>query len=199
MFKLTVTGDDAMLEQVLELLEQEPVIAAVKDDEGLRGCLAHGGHVTFVLYGSVTTAAQIVRTLKESGRTVFLDVDLVVGLSAREAAVDFVAQEVRPDGVISTKAALVRRAKAKGLLTVYRTFMIDSMALSALLRADALASADFVETLPGTMPKIIRTVRQRTHRPLIASGLITDKEDVISALSAGACAVSTTNPDVWRL
>ena len=128
MFKLTVTGDDAMLEQVLELLEQEPVIAAVKDDEGLRGCLAHGGHVTFVLYGSVTTAAQIVRTLKESGRTVFLDVDLVEGLSAREAAVDFVAQEVRPDGVISTKAALVRRAKAKGLLTVYRTFMIDSMA-----------------------------------------------------------------------
>ena len=90
------------------------------------------------------TAAQIVRTLKESGRTVFLDVDLVEGLSAREAAVDFVAQEVRPDGVISTKAALVRRAKAKGLLTVYRTFMIDSMALSALLRADALASADFV-------------------------------------------------------
>lgn len=82
------------------------------------------------------------------------------GLSAREAAVDFVAQEVRPDGVISTKAALVRRAKAKGLLTVYRTFMIDSMALSALLRADALASADFVETLPGTMPKIIRTVRR---------------------------------------
>ena len=75
-----------MLEQVLELLEQEPVIAAVKDDEGLRGCLAHGGHVTFVLYGSVTTAAQIVRTLKESGRTVFLDVDLVEGLSAREAA-----------------------------------------------------------------------------------------------------------------
>lgn len=60
-----------MLEQVLELLEQEPVIAAVKDDEGLRGCLAHGGHVTFVLYGSVTTAAQIVRTLKRAGAPYF--------------------------------------------------------------------------------------------------------------------------------
>ncbi|EJW91450.1 Glycerol-3-phosphate responsive antiterminator, partial [gut metagenome] len=36
-------------------------------------------------------------------------------------------------------------------------------------------------------------------RPLIASGLISDKEDVIAALSAGALAVSSTCPAVWKL
>ncbi|MEG2499451.1 MAG: glycerol-3-phosphate responsive antiterminator, partial [Oscillospiraceae bacterium] len=32
---------------------------------------------------------------------------------------------------------------------------------------------------------------------IIAGGLITDKEDVMNALSAGAVAVSSTNSAVW--
>ncbi len=34
---------------------------------------------------------------------------------------------------------------------------------------------------------------------MIAGGLVTDREDVIQALSAGAVAVSTTNREVWTL
>ena len=51
----------------------------------------------------------------------------------------------------------------------------------------------------GLMPKIIRRVAQLTGKPVIAGGLISDKEDVTAALSAGAVAVSTTNPAVWRM
>ena len=47
--------------------------------------------------------------------------------------------------------------------------------------------------------KIIRRVAQLTGKPVIAGGLISDKEDVTAALSAGAVAVSTTNPAVWRM
>ena len=35
--------------------------------------------------------------------------------------------------------------------------------------------------------------------PVIAGGLISDKEDVMGALGAGAAAVSTTNQKVWEL
>ena len=49
------------------------------------------------------------------------------------------------------------------------------------------------------MPKIIRRVCGVTNKPVITGGLITDKEDVTNALSAGAVAVSTTNPDVWAM
>ena len=54
-------------------------------------------------------------------------------------------------------------------------------------------------TLPGLMPKMIRRLVQDTGKPVIAGGLISDKEDVTNALSAGAVAVSTTNPAVWRM
>ena len=40
---------------------------------------------------------------------------------------------------------------------------------------------------------------QSLRAPLIAGGLITDKEDVTGALGAGAVAVSTTNPAVWAM
>ena len=36
-----------------------------------------------------------------------------------------------------------------------------------------------------------------SQQPVIAGGLISDKEDVIEALDAGAISVSTTNQDVW--
>ena len=35
--------------------------------------------------------------------------------------------------------------------------------------------------------------------PIIAGGLIVDKEDVMEALDAGAMAVSTTNHQVWKM
>ena len=67
------------------------------------------------------------------------------------------------------------------------------------LDAFEYTDADLIEVLPGLMPKIIRRVAQLTGKPVIAGGLISDKEDVTAALSAGAVAVSTTNPAVWRM
>ena len=52
--------------------------------------------------------------------------------------------------------------------------------------------------MPGIMPKILRELSSELETPLIAGGLITQKEDVISALNAGALGVSTTNPTCGR-
>ena len=59
--------------------------------------------------------------------------------------------------------------------------------------------ADIIEVLPGVMPKVIRQLCREFSMPLIAGGMIFDKEDVITALSAGAAAVSTTRSDIWHL
>lgn len=58
---------------------------------------------------------------------------------------------------------------------------------------------DFIEVLPGVMPKLIKEVCHITRIPIIAGGLISDKESVVSALSAGAIAVSTSNRTVWLM
>lgn len=185
--------------ELAALLERTPVIAAVKNDDQLQRCLACESGIVFILYGSVTTIPRIAKTAREAGKTVFVHVDLLDGLAAREAAVDYIAQSTCAHGVISTRPGLIRHAHAVGLSTVQRYFVLDSMALENVLRPDAHPGADLIEILPGLMPKIIRRLCAQLDRPLIAGGLISDKDDVMAALAAGAVAVSSTNEDVWFL
>lgn len=182
-----------------ELLEQTPVVAAVKDDAGLHRCLACESRIVFLLYGSVNTLAALVDTAKRAEKIVFVHVDLIDGLAAREAAVDYVAQHTGADGIISTKAALLRHAKTCGLATVQRFFVLDSMSLENIPRAEQQGVADCIEILPGLMPKIITALAAQLPCPIIAGGLIREKEDVVTALRAGAAAVSSTNETVWFL
>ena len=78
-------------------------------------------------------------------------------------------------------------------------FIIDSMAFENISKQCHLVKADFIEILPGVMPKIIKKICKMGNIPVIAGGLVMDKEDVMAALSAGAISVSTTNQDVWLM
>ena len=84
-------------------------------------------------------------------------------------------------------------------MAIQRFFLLDSMAIENINRHLGQETSDLIEVLPGIMPKIIRRVRAVAGKPVIAGGLITDKEDVTGALGAGAVAVSTTNPAVWAM
>ena len=185
--------------ELLDLLADGPVIASVKDDAGLTAAIASDVSVVFLLYGDVLNIAELVRKAHDAGKIVFVHLDLIEGLASREVSADFVAKYTRADGVLSTKVALTRRAKELGLVAIQRFFLLDSMAISNIERQLAPECSDMIEILPGLMPKIIRRVCGVTSKPVITGGLITDKEDVTNALSAGAVAVSTTNPDVWAM
>lgn len=59
---------------------------------------------------------------------------------------------------------------------------------------------DLIEFLPGiVLPKMIKRINRVSRVPIIAGGLISDKEDVMNALDAGAIAISSTNEEVWQL
>ena len=177
-----------------------PVIAAVKDLEQLEECLTlENIQVVFLLFGDLCSIADIVAKAKDGGKIVLIHTDLVTGLSAsKEIAVDFLRANTRADGIISTKPNFIRRARELKMFTVMRLFVIDSMALAGIDKLEAV-KPDFIEVLPGVMPKTIRKITQNTRIPILAGGLIADKEDVMAALGAGAMAVSATSREVWRM
>lgn len=185
--------------ELLDLLADGPVIASVKDDAGLAAAINSDVAVVFLLYGDVLSVRELVQRAHDAGKAVFVHIDLIEGLASREVSVDFVAKNTAADGVLSTKVALTRRAKELGLVAIQRFFLLDSMAISNIEKHLSPDCSDLIEILPGLMPKIIRRVCGISGKPVITGGLITDKEDVTSALSAGAVAVSTTNPDVWDM
>lgn len=181
-----------------EALQENPIIAAVRSDDDLAQSLASDVRVVFVLYGDVCSIAAIVERIKAAGKLAVVHIDLITGLSAKEVAVDFLKQATRADGVISTRPNLIVRAKELGYFTLLRVFVIDSSALKAALCARQIAP-DALDILPGLMPEIIRTVRQKTGLCVLTGGLITTKRQIMQALDAGALAISTTDPAVWQM
>ena len=125
--------------------------------------------------------------------------DLLGGIGSKEIAVDFMKEQTRVDGIISTRLTLLKRAKELGMFTVFRVFILDSMALKNISKQAEQAKPDIMEILPGIMPKITQQIVQKISVPIICGGLISDKEDIIGAISAGAAAISSTNPNVWKL
>ena len=192
-----------MNQEFYEAVEANPVIAAVKNDAGLQAAVEMEEiQVIFVLYGDVCTIPEILERIKAAGKKAMVHSDLIAGLSAKEISVEFIARQTRADGIITTKPALVRRAKELGIFAVLRFFVIDSLALKNIENLEmqcGTSRPDFIEVLPGVMPKVLGRIAKVSRIPMIAGGLITEKEDVIAALSAGAIAVSSTNQDVWNL
>lgn len=182
-----------------DLLEMSPVIAAVKEESRLEAALATECAMIFILFGNVCNIVEIVKRVKESGKLAIVHLDLVAGLSAKEVSVDFVKNNTEADGIISTKPVLVKHAMEVGLYGVCRTFIIDSIALSNLKKQLDVFKPDFVEVMPGIMPRVLEEMRSYTDVPIIAGGLLRDKRDILAAFDAGADAVSTTNPGLWVL
>ncbi len=186
-------------EEFIELVEANPVVAAVKDDDGLERCLHSDIDVVFVLYGDVISIRDIVQRLKEGGKTVLVHVDLISGLAPKEVSVDFIQKYTEADGIISTRRNLTEYARSLGMNTVLRYFMIDSLALQNIRRqSKAETQPDIIEILPAILvPDFISRIRKICKVPLMASGLVTNKQETLHALNAGAIAVSTTNQEIW--
>ena len=187
--------------EFVETIEAAPIVAAVKDDQGLEKCLTSDVDAVFVLYGDICTISGIVARIKDSGKIAMVHMDLITGLSPRDISTDFIRKYTRADGIITTKGNLISHAKEIGLATVLRYFVLDSMALINIERQahqNRDSQPDMIEILPGIIvPKMIRKICAKSRVPVICGGLIQDKEDVMNALSAGAAAISTTCPEVW--
>lgn len=186
-----------MNREFIEAVEDSPVIAAVKDMDGLRKSFETESQVIFILFGDICTIADIVAEVKKHERIAMVHLDLINGLSAKEIAVDYIKKYTKADGIISTKQVLIKRAKELGMFTIFRFFIIDSMAFENINRQLTSVRPDFIEVLPGVTPKVIAKLCQSIPVPVIAGGLISEKEDVIAMLNSGVTAISTTNQDLW--
>ena len=187
-----------MIHPLIDAMERQAVVPAVKDPSQLGECLSCSGSVVFVLCGDILNISELISRLHAAGKKAVVHADLVSGLASKEIAVDFL-QRCGADGIISTRPHLVRRGRELGLLAVLRVFIIDSKAVSNLRRESEEARPDAIEVLPGAMPHVIERLSRDLRVPLIAGGLLTGKPDIMAALGAGARCVSTSDSELWDL
>ena len=179
-----------MLSNCKDAMDNSPIIAAIKDMAGLEKCLICDSQVIFILFGDICNIADIVDKVKAAGKTAMVHIDLINGLSGKEIAVDFIRKYTQ---------VLIKRARELELSTILRFFVIDSMAYDSIEKQLRSVKPDYIEILPALMPKVVSRICRLSKVPVITGGLISDKEDVVSMLNAGAVCISSTNPDVWFL
>ncbi len=190
---------DISKQQMIDIMIRHPVIAAVRDDKQLHQAMLSSARIIFLLAGSINNLAERCRLLKAANRLCFLHLDLVAGLKPDQEGVLFIARQIRPHGIITTRPASIKWARAAGLLTVQRIFLLDSSALQDGSRHIKASDPDLVEVLPGVADKAISMAVSLFDRPLIAGGLISERSEILKALGAGALAVSTGEPELWNL
>ena len=184
---------------VTEVLEENPIIAAVKDNKGLEEAITTDCNIIFILNSDIINVGEIVKKVKEQGKIAFVHVDLLEGASNKKVALQFLKENTEADGIISTKAPMVHAARTYGFYTIHRFFLVDSFSFHSMDKQIANSNPHYIEILPGGMSKAIGWVRDKIDIPIIASGLVCEKEDVVTALQAGAVAISTTNNEVWYM
>ncbi|MDY4207283.1 MAG: glycerol-3-phosphate responsive antiterminator [Lachnospiraceae bacterium] len=181
----------------MEATEACPVIPEIKNEEGLASLPKSDSRLAYIIYGDICNIADIVEEVKAVGKMAIVHVDLIVGLSPKDISIDFIKKYTKADGIISMKAAMIKRANELGMFTIQRFYMMDGITYSNVEKHIKLCNPDVVELMPAGLYKLIRYLVEKIDQPTVASGLTQDKEDIIGALKAGAVAVATTNRSLW--
>ena len=184
------------ISEILSCLESDPVIAAVTDEKW-EEAVKSPAQVIFYLSANLLTVKEKVQQAHEAEKYVMVHMDLAEGIGKDRAGIRYLAQ-CGVDGVISTKAQMIRYAKEQDLITVQRFFALDSKGMESIEEMLRNTNPHLMEIMPGVIGKAIRRF-QKCGIPVIAGGLIETKQEVMEALSCGAAAVSTGNKTLWYL
>lgn len=180
-------------------MKKNPIISGVKDLEKLDKALESDCEIVFLLCGTIFDLKETVQKVKEKNKMIFIHVDLLDGFSKDVTALKYIHSEICPDGIISTKNSLLKAAKALGMLTIQRVFIIDSLSIETAVKASKMINPDAIEILPGIMPGIIKRLSSSLEVPVIVGGLVSEKADVVTAVKSGALGVSTSSTEIWRM
>ena len=182
--------------ELMDSLERCPVIAAVREEQWERA-LSAPPELLFLLNASLLSIKQRCEEAHAAGKHVFVHLDLAEGIGRDKTGIRYLA-DCGVDGILSTKAQLIRWAKEQNLLAIQRFFVMDSQSMNSI--ADMVHSSEphLMEIMPGVITKAVSRFAGGPI-PVIAGGLVETKAEVTAALKAGAMAVSTGKKDLWEL
>ncbi len=172
------------------------VIAAVKSMDELQSALKTKVSTVFFLSPDIMNIEPAAKMAHTAGKKLFIHIDLASGLGRDKSGIQFAAR-AGVDGIISTRANMIRIAKECNLLTVQRFFIVDSQSVGTIAENLRSSKTDFIEVLPGVVPKIIKRLKTVIDVPIIAGGLIDSQDEINMAVAGGAEAVSTGCSMLW--
>lgn len=179
-------------------LADSSIIAAVNGPDAFEAALSSPPKTLYILTGNPLTLPALLARARERGKVCLLNIDFLDGLARDRFAVEFLAHH-GAHGIVSTRFETLKAAQTLGLLTVQRTFAIDSAAVAAARKSLAQFRPDAVEVLPAiAAPKVVRRIADDfPNITVIGGGLIESVKEIEGLLSSGVHAVTVSDPRLW--
>jgi glycerol uptake operon antiterminator len=180
----------------IERVAADPRCAAITGEESLDEALASRAPVVFVLRGNGLSLGRLVRQIHDADKLVAVHVDLVGGLHADRASIEWLAG-AGVDAVISSHGQLMAAIRHGGMTAIHRLLLVRRSQLDAAVAAIGRSAPNIVEILPGVILPTVVSMMPRFDVPVLAGGFVRTEADVQAILSAGALGVTTSSPALW--
>ena len=182
--------------EFIERVAQDPCCAAITGETGLDDALDSRAPVLFILRGNGLSLGHLVRQIHAANKLVAVHVDLVGGLRADRASVEWLAG-AGVDAVISSHGQLMAAIRHGGMTAIHRLLLARRSQLDTAVAAIGRSAPNIVEILPGVILPSVVGMMPRFDVPVLAGGFIRTAADVQASLAAGALGVTTSTPELW--
>mgnify|MGYP000988203387 CR=1 FL=1 len=180
--------------------QESKMIGAVADFKQLDKAVKYKEKLAcvFVLFGNISNIKMIVDQLKKEDIESYIHIDKIESLKVDDYAFKFIKNNVGADGIITTKAGYIKKAKNVGLKVVQRSFVVDNRMLDMVLDGLKRQKPDYLEIMPAITSYLIPEIKKGHDINIIAGGLVDDPKVFNEALAHGASFVSTSNVEMWK-
>ena len=178
-------------------MKQHTVIPAIRNLTDLPRALSAPSEVVFLLDGEIIQLRQIVQRVKAVGKDIYIHLDLIKGIKEDDSSIHFLAEELRIDGIISTRASSLLCARKYHLDTVQRGFLIDSQSQKTIVKSAKTAQPDYIELMPSFSHVKLDEIKAQTQADIILGGFVETEQDIERLFASAATAVSTSESHLW--
>ncbi len=178
---------------------ESPIIAAVKNLDDLDFALNSLCKKIFLLSGNIFNLREISSLVAEKNKELYINIESIDGFSKDTWGLEYIVKNIYVSGIISDKSNLIKLARDMGIYSIQKIVVEDSYSLKASIDSLKHVRPSAVEIMPGILNKVIERVKDEVKISVIASGLITDKNDLKTYLISGAGYGATSSKDLWNI
>lgn len=170
-----------------------PVLTTMKQLEkflatSLKVCILQDFHFNLL--------KDVIKILHDNERIGLVHIEMIQGISNDEYGTQILTQQLKVDGIISSKPKIIEMAKKTHALSVQRVFLIDSKSLERGVASVGDSKPDAMEVMPALTFQMFKNIKERIDMELWAGGLIRDEETVRIVLANGAKRMTVGNLDL---
>lgn len=139
----------------------QPILPAIRNmkqfDEFLNSSFSYG----VILDIHLGQLKGVIREAQKHGKKMMVHVDLIQGIKHDEYGAEFICQDIKPAGIISTRSNVIAKAKQKKIYAIQRLFLLDTSAMEKAWSLSASISLTSLKCCRASCRHLFRKLKRK--------------------------------------